>query len=655
VTPAHDPNDYVMGKRHNLEFINILHPDGRCNENAGDYEGMDRFEAREAVIEDLKERKLLVKIDPHQHAVGHCYRCHTVIEPYYSKQWFVKMKPLSLPGIEAVKDGRITFHPDRWTKVYLNWMENIQDWCISRQIWWGHRIPAWYCLKCHPELAANKAGKTGAGESLDISLDDIALLSNIDPIVSKTRPKCPHCGSDELMAQDPQVLDTWFSSWLWPFATFGWPFNQTMDHGPRTTVKNEAARDIEQQKKELDYFYPTAVLVTAPEIIFFWVARMIMAGFEFQGNIPFKDVYIHGTVRDDTGKKMSKSLGNSIDPLEIIDEYGTDALRFSLISITAIGQDVFLAKEKFEFGRNFCNKLWNASRFILMNLAPDIAQTGNALDKEKMDLAEAWILSRFSTTLVNLNKALDGYRLNEAANIVYDFFWHQFCDWYIELAKLHIKDAATQRVLYTVLERSLRLLHPFMPFITEEIWQKLKPEGISIMTQAWPREEAQFIDPALEENMQRVIDICTEIRNLRSQNNIKPKDTVDIGIEADNPQIEESVRAYSRYITSLAKVNTLRLVKKNAAALFSACVYGTAGGCTIQMDTGSGLDVGQERERVQAQIGEIEQHIARKDALLNNKNYVQKAPAAVVEKERQSREELLRELEKLRKITNALA
>ncbi|MFZ5800949.1 MAG: valine--tRNA ligase, partial [Candidatus Omnitrophota bacterium] len=340
VTPAHDPNDYLLGKKHNLDFVKVMHPDGRMNENAADYSGMDRFEAREVILEDLKEKGLLVKIEQHKLSAGHCYRCHTLVEPYLSKQWFVKMAPLAKPAIAAVKKGRIKFYPKRWTKVYLNWMENIQDWCISRQIWWGHRLPVYYCKDC-------QAG------NFQFPISNFQIQNskqNSGVIVSKTRPeKCPQCGSADIY-QDEDVLDTWFSSWLWPFATFYRPFDTQELKGLGT--------------QELQYFYPTAVLVTAAEIIFFWVARMIMAGMEFMGDIPFRDVYIHGTVRDVEGKKMSKSLGNIIDPLEIIAEYGTDALRFSLIAITAQGQDVFLSKERFEQGRNFANKLWNAARLI---------------------------------------------------------------------------------------------------------------------------------------------------------------------------------------------------------------------------------------------------------------------------------------------------
>ncbi|MCG2712984.1 MAG: valine--tRNA ligase [Candidatus Omnitrophica bacterium] len=624
VTPAHDPNDYAIGKRHNLEFINVLNPDGSCNENAGDYQGIDRYEARAAIIEDLKLRKLLMKVQAHQHAVGHCYRCHTVIEPYYSKQWFVKMNPLAQPALKAVQDGRIKFYPQRWTKVYLNWMENIQDWCISRQIWWGHRLPVYYCFKCQDEDDYKKG-----------------------VIVSRKKPeKCPQCGSKNIV-QDEDVLDTWFSSWLWPFATFGWPFNQSTVHGQQPI-------DVQKQEKELEYFYPTAVLVTAPEIIFFWVARMIMAGFEFMSDIPFKDVYIHGTVRDDTGKKMSKSLGNSIDPLEIISEYGTDALRFSLISITAMGQDIFLSKEKFEFGRNFCNKIWNASRFILMNLDGVDVSCEKIPPKGKLNLADAWILSRFNSTLKKLNKSLAQYRLNEAANVIYEFFWHQFCDWYIEASKQNIASIATKTVLYNTLEKSLRIMHPFMPLITDEIWQKVTGNDTSIMSQAWPEVEEDYIDEDPLNQMQRVCDVCISIRNLRSLDNIKPSDVSFVTIGSDNSLSLQIVDHNSDYIKNLAKVDNIRFISRTDVTNPGA-LSATVGDYVVFMTTKGNVTVNSQenKQKIEAQIKELNQHIMRKEKLLGNVNYVKKAPLAVVEKEKQSLLELKLEIEKLEKIRSA--
>ncbi len=633
VTPAHDPNDYAIGKRHNLEFINIMHPDGRCNENTGAYAGRERFEARAAIIEDLKEKNLLLKVEPHKHAVGHCYRCHTIIEPYLSKQWFVKMKPLSIPAIKAVTDGKIKFYPERWTKVYLNWMENIQDWCISRQIWWGHRLPVYYCKNCQEQAGEFKVQSSKFKERTETK----------GVIVSKHKPdKCPDCGLKDIF-QDEDVLDTWFSSWLWPFATFGWPFNQTKDQ--------KSKPENREPKTELAYFYPTSVLVTAQEIIFFWVARMIMAGIEFIGDIPFKDVYIHGTVRDPAGKKMSKSLGNIIDPLEIIEDYGADALRFSLISITATGQDVFLAKDKFEFGRNFANKIWNASRFILMNLDRELIKGDLCVvfEKEKLALAQAWILSRFYSTLKDLNKALSNYRFNEAANYIYEFFWHQFCDWYIELAKLTIMDKNTQFVLYKVLEKSLRILHPFMPYLTEEIWQKVNPNSGSIMSQSWPHLQKNIIDKKLEKKMERLIECTTVIRNLRSERNIKPKENVDISIFEENIEIKKFLNDHAEYLKSLSKINKLEFMSRNicpSAAVSSAVATSTV----IYLDSESAVDIGKERRRIEKQIVQLQERIAKKDVLLNNEQFINKAASAAVKKEKQLREELKDKLSKLSEI-----
>ncbi|MFH2138583.1 MAG: valine--tRNA ligase [Candidatus Omnitrophota bacterium] len=624
VTPAHDPNDYQMGKRHNLEFLNVMHPDGRMNENAGDYAESDRFDAREAIIKDLKQQELFLKVEMHQHAVGHCYRCHSVIEPYLSKQWFVRMKPLSLPAIEAVKDGRIKFHPQRWTKVYLNWMENIQDWCISRQIWWGHRLPVYYCSDCYDDSVDAKKGL----------------------VVAKQKPdKCPDCGFLN-MVQDEDVLDTWFSSWLWPFATLGWPFTQR---------GADSVERIGEKKKELSYFYPTDALVTAQEIIFFWVARMIMSGFEFMGDIPFKDVYIHGTVRDESGKKMSKSLGNSIDPLEIIDEFGTDALRFSLISLTSVGQDVYLSKDKFETGRNFANKIWNASRFIMMNLDKSMIEDNidEYLMNENLDLAESWILSRFNSSLKEINKALSLYRLNEAANLLYEFFWHQFCDYYIELAKLNIKERRTQNVLFSLLDKSLRMLHPFMPFLTEEIFNNLRPELGSLMQQSWPEVDEKLIDENSVLKMERdVIEPNVKKRNLRNENNIKPKEKNSLYLYTTDDNVKQTLIAHADYFAVLSNTDKIEFLVKNEAPgpNFVSAVTSNA---VIFMDVGQNVDKEGELKKIEQQITEITQHLQRKNKLLSNDNYVKNAPAAVVEKEQQSRDELQKKLDELNKIKNA--
>jgi len=608
VTPAHDPNDYAMGKKHSLEFINVMYPDGRMNELAGDYKDMDRFEAREVILEDLKEKGLLEKVEPHALSAGHCYRCHTIIEPYLSKQWFVKMKPLSKPAIDAVKRGRIKFHPDRWTKVYLNWMENIQDWCISRQIWWGHRIPVYYCPNC--------------GED--------------KPIVSRVNPgKCPHCGCVELH-QDEDVLDTWFSSWLWPFATFYWP-------------------DEARSKEDLRYFYPTATLVTAPEIIFFWVARMIMAGFEFMKEIPFRDVYIHGTVRDIEGKKMSKSLGNIIDPLEIIAEYGTDALRFSLISITAQGQDVYLSKERFEQGRNFCNKIWNASRFILMNLdekntRADLCQVAKG---KELSLADRWITSRFYSTLKNMQKYLDAYKFNEAANLLYGFFWHEFCDRYLELIKQDILEPKTQTVMYKILEKTLRVAHPFMPFITEEIWQRLPHEGDSIMCQKLPHMQEQLIDKKLEAKIELLFELITAIRNMRSELEIPPQDNIDVRICVPVEAKRELLEGLTSRMQALAKLKDVTFA--NAYSHKPGEFTMVLQDMHITIPLMGVIDIDRYRQKIFNKINETEKFIRSKEATLANKDFVKRAPKEIVETERTKLAELKDALHKLKGVKNGLA
>ncbi len=631
VTPAHDPNDYEMGKRHNLEFINIMEPNGVLNTNAGEYNGMDRFEAREAILEDLRERKLLEKVEPHRHAVGHCYRCHTIVEPYLSKQWFVKMQPLALAAIEAVKFGKIKFYPKRWTKVYLNWMENIRDWCISRQIWWGHRIPVFYCRNCQKTEMLNPKSKNQNSKL------------NEDVIVAKIKPeKCPQCGSGDIY-QDEDVLDTWFSSWLWPFATF-------------------------KHKGELAYFYPTSVLVTAPEIIFFWVARMIMAGFEFMGKEPFHDIYIHGTVRDDQGRKMSKSLGNSIDPLGIIDKYGADAMRFSLMFIASTGQDVFLSENKFEMGRNFANKLWNAARFSLMNFdsQPLSSDLGVLFKNEKLGLADRWILSRFYSMLISLDKALESYRFNDAANLLYEFIWHEFCDWYLELAKPTIaissqfsafskkQKETTQVVLYKVLEKTLRCLHPFMPFVTEEIWQKLsrtpnpEPRAPSIMTQSWPHIQKQMIDKKAEGIVQVMIELITAVRNLKAQIRIPEPARVKVNIVVKEAKSKKLLEGISSDIINLAKLENLNIVDKEYP--FKNCVSAVSGDWTVFMELEGLIDVKLEQERIAKEISSLRSAIAAKENLLKNKNFLSRAPEDIVVKEKAGLADMREKIVKLEKI-----
>ncbi|MDP1853155.1 MAG: valine--tRNA ligase [Candidatus Omnitrophota bacterium] len=622
VTPAHDPNDYQMGLRHNLEFINIMQVDGVLNSNAGEYDGMDRFEARQAIVNDLKERKLLEKIEPHMHSVGHCYRCSTVIEPYLSNQWFVKMKPLSKLALEAVKKGEIKFYPKRWTKVYLNWMENIQDWCISRQIWWGHRMPVYYCKNCYKPQAS--------GSKLQTEKEKPAADKGI--FVSKNKPeKCPDCGSSDIY-QDEDVLDTWFSSWLWPFATFGWPF---------TSYKPQAASDKQKslQQDELNYFYPTSVLVTAQEIIFFWVARMIMAGFEFMGKKPFSDVYIHGTVRDDTGKKMSKSLGNIIDPLEIINEFGSDALRFSIISLTSVGQDVFLSRNKFEYGRNFANKVWNASRYTIMNLKPEEINVDLcAYSKGISGLAEKWILSRFYSALDRIEKALKQYKINEAAKVMYEFFWHNFCDWYLEFSKLTLGRRQTQVVLYKVLEKSLRVMHPFLPHLTEEIWHNLPGTKSSIMTESWPHLQKQFISKTTDKQMQVLIDLISLIRNIRSEWHILEHAEIECIIKTTDKASKKLIQENDIYLKKLAKLGQIKIVEK--AEDVSMCASGVAGKLDFYIPLEKLIDLTKEKERLSKQIQSFEAQFKALRERLKNKEFLKKAPNEVVEKEKIRLEEL---------------
>ncbi|MFH0917992.1 MAG: valine--tRNA ligase [Candidatus Omnitrophota bacterium] len=608
VTPAHDPNDYVLGKKYGLEFINVLTPDGRMNELAQKFAGLDRFKAREAILEELKVLGLLEKVVAHTLSAGHCYRCNTIVEPYLSKQWFVKTKPLAKPAIAAVKKGKIKFHPARWTKVYLNWMENIQDWCISRQIWWGHRMPVYYCKNC-------QAKKPEAGI-----------------IVSRTKPdKCPKCSSVNL-TQEEDVLDTWFSSWLWPFATFYWP----------------------QENADLKYFYPTAALVTAPEIIFFWVARMIMAGFEFKGALPFKDVYIHGTVRDSLGKKMSKSLGNAIDPLEIISEYGTDALRFSLISITTQGQDIYLSKERFEQGRNFANKIWNASRFILINLKPEEVKEDLCVffKAQQLDMVNRWILSRFYTTLGKVEKDLESFKFNEAANRLYSFFWHEFCDWYLELIKPQIEQKQTQVVMYKVLEKYLRLIHPFMPFISEEIWQRLPGAKGSIMQQNWPHLQHELINKHDELQMELAFEVINTIRNMRAELEVNPASRIDIRLTVTNKLTHKSLELLAGYIKNLAKVNNLTFTDKYVAQNNQyAAVFKDL---HIVMPLEGIADVVQQRKKVGLKIDKLTFEIKNKEAMLANKNFSSRAPQEIVEAEKNKLIDMQEQVKKLEVIQNGL-
>ncbi|MFA4984369.1 MAG: valine--tRNA ligase [Candidatus Omnitrophota bacterium] len=620
VTPAHDPADYALGKKHKLDFINVMQPDGRMNEHAGRYQGMERFQARQAILDDLKAAGLVEKVEPHIISAGHCYRCHTIIEPFLSRQWFVKMKPLAGPAIEAVKKGKVKFYPERWKKVYLNWMENIQDWCISRQIWWGHRLPVYYCADCQ---------KAGADKGVIVSIE---------------KPqKCPACSSTQIR-QDEDVLDTWFSSWLWPFATFYWPFKFSAD----------SAVDARKAREELKYFYPTSTLVTAPEIIFFWVARMIMAGFEFMHQQPFKEVYIHGTVRDVEGRKMSKSLGNIIDPLDIIGEYGSDALRFSLISLTSHGQDVFLSKERFEQGRNFANKIWNASRFIVMNLDTsrikvDLCQF---FGKGDLDLADRWILSRFYSVLRQFNKAMGDYRLNEAVNAVYGFFWHEFCDWYLEIIKPEINKERHQVVMYKVLEKTLRILHPYMPFITEEVWQLLPHQGDSIMIAPWPHLQENMIDARIESEMEMLFGIIKAVRNLRAELEIDTQLLLGVFVYPHNNALREAIGQNKNWIMNLGRLGDIGML--GVADRPAGTVSDATADADIYLRLGDAIDACRERAKITDKIEKLSVSVSSKEARLKNPEFTGKAPREIVEKERAGLEESRRLMERLERMSNEL-
>ena len=585
VTPAHDPNDYEMGLRHNLEQIKVISNVGKMTEGAGKYEGMDRYECRKALVKELKEIGALVSIEDHEHAVGHCSRCHSTIEPMISTQWFVKMDSLAKPAAEAVKSGKIKFVPERFTKIYCGWLDNIRDWCISRQLWWGHRIPAWYCDDC---------GETS------VSRDDLAV--------------CPKCGSKHIH-QDEDVLDTWFSSGLWPFETMGWP----------------------EETAELKQFYPTSTLVTGYDIIFFWVARMVMMGLEFGKDIPFKTVYIHGLVRDEQGRKMSKSLGNGIDPVEIIDEYGADTLRFMLITGNTPGNDMRFIHDRVLATRNFANKLWNASRFMLMNL--EGFDNSFVPAQEDYTLADKWILSRFAKTVEGVTANLEKYELGEAGRLIYDFIWNEFCDWYIELSKARLYDKDNERprntalyVLNYVLERTLRLLHPFMPFITEEIWQHIPHEGISIMKANWPANEAEIaglINDADEASMMAVMETVKTIRALRLEVNAAPSKKSEVILNFSDAALRDVFKANTGYLTTLASAEPVTLMEIGGEKPENA-LTGVANGVEIYLPLKGLIDVEKETARLNKEMATLDKEISRLEKKLGNQGFLAKAPAEVV-------------------------
>ena len=587
VTPAHDPNDFAMGLRHDLEVIKVIDEDAKMTEINGKYAGMDRYQCREEVVNDLKELGLLDKIEDYEHAVGQCYRCDTVVEALVSKQWYVKMRPLAEPAIKAAKEGDVNFVPERFKKTYLNWMENIRDWCISRQLWWGHRIPVWYCQDC--------------GEVIVTKEEDVT--------------NCTACDSSNLK-QDEDVLDTWFSSGLWPFSTMGWP----------------------EDTKELEFYYPNNVLVTAFDIIFFWVARMIFMGLEFMEEVPFKDVYIHGLIRDSQGRKMSKSLGNGVDPIEIIDKYGADALRFTLITGNTPGNDMRFREERLEASRNFANKIWNASRFILMNVEE---LDFDSINPDELDytMADKWILSRLNKVTKDIEDALDKYNFGEVSKILYDFIWSEFCDWYIELIKSRlyqdqdeVAKKTAQYIGVTVLERILRLLHPVMPFITEEIWQQLPGTGESIMIASWPASSSDELDQEVEEKMGLIMDIIKSIRNIRNEMKVNPGKRIKaiLNIPAEKQEIVE--QGYD-YIKDLGRLNELRLEVELAEKPDKASTAIT-GGVEVILPLEGMVDIDKEIERLEKEYEEMLGEIKRAEGKLANKGFVNKAPEELVKREK---------------------
>ena len=586
ITPAHDPNDFEVGLRHGLPVITVTTEDGHMNELAGKYAGMTLMDCRKAVVKDLEDGGYLVKTEPLKHNVGSCYRCRTVIEPRVSQQWFVKMKPLAEPAIEAVRSGRTKFVPERFDKVYYNWMENIRDWCISRQLWWGHRIPAWYCPDC--------------GE---------IVVSREDPAA------CPKCGCTALK-QDEDTLDTWFSSALWPFSTLGWP-----DKTP-----------------ELSYFYPTSTLVTGYDIIFFWVARMIFSGVEHMGEAPFDTVLIHGLIRDAQGRKMSKSLGNGVDPLEVIAQYGADALRFMLATGNSPGNDMRFTTEKVESSRNFANKLWNAARFILMNLGDGDIEPGLP---DTLTLEDKWILSKFNSLARAVTDNLEKFELGLAVQKLYDFIWDQFCDWYIELCKARLqgeKAADARRVLVFVMTRTLSLLHPFMPFVTEEIWQSLPHEGEALIRAPWPVYDEALAFPAEEKEMERVMDAIRAIRNRRAEMNVPPSRKAEVYVET---AFADTFHTGAPFIQRLASASAVRVGESFEVPGAVKIVTADA---TIQIPMDELVDRAAELARLSKERESVQKQLDGAQARLNNPAFTSKAPEAVVATARENAERLAEKL-----------
>jgi valyl-tRNA synthetase len=611
ITPGHDPVDFEVAQRQKLPLINILNADVTMNENAGPYQGLDRYACREAILADLEKAGQLVKIEDYSHAVGHCQRCQTIVEPIASKQWFVKMSAsggLAGAAIAAVREGHIRILPERFTKVYLNWMENIRDWCISRQLWWGHQIPIWYCRDCRELMVA-----------------------------VETPTACSKCGSTHI-EQDPDTLDTWFSSGLWPHSTLGWP----------------------DDTEDLRYFYPTSVMETAYDLIFFWVARMIMMGIEDVGDIPFRTVYFHGLLRDDKGDKMSKTKGNVVDPLDLLEEYGTDALRFALLMGTSPGNDSKVSATKLEAGRNFANKLWNATRFVIKSL-----ESGNAIDsklkQDKLIVEDRWILSRLNRTVASAEGLMNDFQFGEAQRQIHDFLWGEFCDWYIELAKIRLQanDMSPLPVLVHVLEKALRLLHPYMPFLTEELWQHLKKhidllKDESIMVAAYPEVDEAMLDPSAESEIETITEIIRSIRNVRAQYKVESSRWIEAKIYTGDSQ-QTKISRYAGSIKALAHANPVTFLQGEPGekAGDNTLVLPLAQ-ATVVIPMASMFDLDAEKKRIEKELEQTQAEVNRLESRLKDRAFLTKAPAAVVEKEQQRLYTLNDKLEKLRQQNSRL-
>lgn len=605
VTPSHDLNDFEIGKRHNLQRILIMKQDGTMTKEAGKYKNLDRYVCRQHVLKDLQELNFLVKVEEHLHAVGHCYRCNTVVEPYLSLQWFVRMKELSEPAIKVVKEGKVKLIPSTWNKTYFEWLSNIRDWCISRQIWWGHRLPVWYCSDCN------------------------------EVIVEKVKQiKCPKCMGTKLN-QDDDVLDTWFSSALWPFSTLGWPEN----------------------KDELKIFYPTSVLSTGFDIIFFWVARMIMIGVKLIGDVPFREVYIHALIRDAEGAKMSKSKGNVIDPVEVINEYGADALRFTLASLAIQGRDICISKERISGYRNFANKIWNAGRFILINLE-GFSLLNIKFDKLKLDLADRWILSRLNKTINSVTLNLENFKFSESATSIYDFFWKEFCDWYIEIAKPKIVSSdidastTTKYILYFCLDQTLKLLHPFMPFITEEIWQMLPHKEESITISNWPKFNKGEVNEEVEDNMELIMDVIRAIRNIRTEMKVDLKRKIDVLINVSDVKITKLLEDNSSYILDLAKTVNLKIAENLHKPELSATAVLEK--IEIYVPLEGIIDLEKEKNRMIKNIEEIQSELEKLGKKLKNEEFLQKAPVEIIAQGKERHQELQDRKTRLKVILDGL-